>query len=442
MTAWLLTWVCQGAALVAVVAVALRAVPRLNAATRYAIWCGVLIAIACPPWISAAPAGEQPIYVPSVPDTSLSVLIGIWAAISFVNVVRLVSGLHAVYALRDRCRAFPRHLEARLPMWLETRDRGRRTELKICDAVPGATVLGFQRPCIALPSGLVDALAPAELDQIVLHEYAHVQRRDDWSRLAQALVLSALWIHPAAHLVSRSLNRQREMACDEWVVARTGFPKAYAKCLTHAAEVRGRMRGTPALLSAFLGTRHEIVQRVDRLLRMHRTPRRTMSLFWLAAAIAAMMIVSMQLQSVRFAELADAVLPQIGSAPVLWVRGVQEMQHVQDVQQVREVQQVQGVREVRGRITRHASQLAPVVTALAAPDGPRMSDLSARHFPAAYDAPIASIAPNAPAAPPALKSPIAPNRWSGVQIASAAKKTSIGVANVFSRAGVSLARSF
>jgi len=39
------------------------------------------------------------------------------------------------------------------------------------------------------------------------------------------------------------------------------------------------------------------------------------------------------------------------------------------------------------------------------------------------------------------------SRWSalgtpGIEIASAAKKTSVGVANVFSRAGVSLARSF
>ena len=34
MTAWLLTWVSQGVALVVVVAVVLRFVPRLNAATR------------------------------------------------------------------------------------------------------------------------------------------------------------------------------------------------------------------------------------------------------------------------------------------------------------------------------------------------------------------------------------------------------------------------
>ncbi|HET9469215.1 MAG TPA: M56 family metallopeptidase, partial [Vicinamibacterales bacterium] len=316
MTAWLLTWVWHGAALVAVVAVMLQLVPRLNAATRYAIWFGVLVAIAWPGWMSAAPAVDQPIYVPSAPDPALTVFIGIWAAISLLTLVRIVPSLHAIHSLRARCRAFPSHLEARLPMWLEARDRGRKTELKICDAIPGATVLGFHRPCIALPSALVDALTPTELDQIVLHEYAHVQRRDDWSRLAQALALCALWIHPAAHAVSRALNRQREMACDEWVVARTGLPKAYAKCLAHAAEVRGQLRGSPALLSAFLGTRHELVRRVDRLLTLHRRPRRSVSLPGLGAAIAAIMIVSMQLQSVRFAEIAEFVLPHVGAPMV------------------------------------------------------------------------------------------------------------------------------
>ena len=92
----------------------------------------------------------------------------------------------------------------------------------ICDAVSGATVLGFQRPCIALPSSLVDALTIDELDQVILHEHAHVQRRDDWTRLAQTLLMSVLWIHPAALFVSRALNREREMACDEWVVAQYG----------------------------------------------------------------------------------------------------------------------------------------------------------------------------------------------------------------------------
>ena len=67
---------------------------------------------------------------------------------------------------------------------------------------------------------------------------------------------------------------------------------------------------------------------------------------------------------------------------------------------------------------------------------------------------LAPIAPSVPFAgvypvpdAPVASSADAPIRWNalgtpGVEIASAARKTSVGVANVFSRAGVSLARSF
>ena len=128
----------------------------------------------------------------------------------------------------------------------------------ICDELPGATVLGLQRPVHRSAARALEALTIGELDQVILHEHAHVQRRDDWLRLVQTLLLSALWVHPAALFVSRALNREREMACDEWVVARTGSPKAYARCLARAAEVRGRMKAQSALVPALFGTRHDL----------------------------------------------------------------------------------------------------------------------------------------------------------------------------------------
>src|SRR5688500_82736 len=119
MTAWLLTWLWQGAALAGGVAVALRCGPRLNAATKHLIWCGLLVAITWLGWASspfvaltalqgcatnALPAsggtGLQPcrehagaeplLYVPSAPDLLLTIFIGIWAAMALVNLLRLL----------------------------------------------------------------------------------------------------------------------------------------------------------------------------------------------------------------------------------------------------------------------------------------------------------------------------------------------------------------
>ena len=452
MTAWLMTWLWQGSALAVGVAVALRCTPGVNAATRHLIWAGALVGLAWLGWgssptpVAAAPAHVEAVfYVPTAPDVLISTVVGIWMSVALIGLVRLLPSLRTLYALRDRCVPFPLDLESRLPLWLEAKQRGRRTELMICDELAGATVLGLQRPCIALPAALLEALTLGELDQVILHEHAHVQRRDDWWRLVQTLLLSVLWVHPAALLVSRALNREREMACDEWVVARTGSPKAYARCLARAAEVRVRMKAQCALAPALFGTRHDLVRRVDRLLKLKGQPRRNVSFAGSIAAALALVVSSVQLQGLRFAEIADAVLPSV-ARPIIAV-------YDEATTALTELPV-----DAELRFNRVRKQPDTPITAPAAPAAESVS-FSAPVAPIGLAEPIAPIAPIAPVPSVAFTglytvadAPVAPSadagsRWSalgtpGVEIASAAKKTSVGVANVFSRAGVSLARSF
>ena len=480
MTAWLLTWLWQGAALAGGVAFALRCVRRLNAATKHLIWCGLLVAItwlgcASSPFVALVAlkgcasdalqasggrglqpcrelAGAEPLlYIPSAPDHLLTIFTGIWAAIALVNLLRLLPSLHAVYALRDRCRAFPPDVEAQLPLWLEAKAQGRQTELTICDDVGGATVLGFQRPCIAIPSALIDALTRHELDQVVLHEHAHVHRRDDWARLLQTLLMSILWIHPAALLVSRALDREREMACDEWVVARTGLPKAYARCLARAAEVRGRVRTGLPLVPALLGGRHNLVRRVDRLLTV-KQPCRRVSLVAATVSACAIVVISVQLQGMHvFAEIGEILLPQV-SRPVVVIDGAAAAVRLKPdtdnyAPYAPNAPNAPDAPNAPGAPITSAFAPEPQIGTSVEADAP---SLSARAFPGAYsllDAPIAPNAPIAPIAPNPPNAPNAPNSWRamatpGIEVASAAKKTSVGIAGVFSRAGVSLARRF
>ena len=60
-----------------------------------------------------------------------------------------------------------------------------------------ACVLGLGRPVIVLPSILVEGLTDVELNQIVVHEYAHVQRWDDWSNLTYVAIAAVCGWHPA-----------------------------------------------------------------------------------------------------------------------------------------------------------------------------------------------------------------------------------------------------
>src|SRR5688572_32000255 len=119
MTAWFLTWLWQGSALAAGVAVALACAPRVNAATRHLIWWGSLAALIWIGWSNSPHSGlgpepvpgSEPVYIPTAPDFFITLFLGVWAAVALVSLLRVLRGLRGVYALRGRCRPFPARLE-------------------------------------------------------------------------------------------------------------------------------------------------------------------------------------------------------------------------------------------------------------------------------------------------------------------------------------------
>lgn len=102
---------------------------------------------------------------------------------------------------------------------------------------PGATVpmvVGLRSPVVLLPPSL-DGADEAELRLVLLHEFAHVRRRDSQAELLIQVVGGLLWWHPLYWLTASRLRVLREMACDE-VAAFGGYPReTYAKLLIRFA---------------------------------------------------------------------------------------------------------------------------------------------------------------------------------------------------------------
>ena len=113
----------------------------------------------------------------------------------------------------------------------------RQPQLLVSSHVSGPMSLGFFRPTIVIPRTILETLSHSELEQIVLHELAHLHRRDDWSNLAQKLIEAVLPIQPAVYWLGYPISLAREMACDDWVIAATGAPRPYAAALTKVAEL-------------------------------------------------------------------------------------------------------------------------------------------------------------------------------------------------------------
>jgi beta-lactamase regulating signal transducer with metallopeptidase domain len=123
-------------------------------------------------------------------------------------------------------------------------------------------VIGVREVCV--PRELFSELSRAEMDAVLAHELAHVERKDGlWFPLVAA-VQSALWLQPLNHLVSSYIRRSAELACDDRAVELTGSPLGLARALVHVAERASDAR-QPALVPTMVRRPNALLPRVRRL---------------------------------------------------------------------------------------------------------------------------------------------------------------------------------
>ncbi len=121
-------------------------------------------------------------------------------------------------------------------------------------------VVGYLRPVILMPVGLLAGLPVSQVEAILLHELAHIRRYDYLVNLLQVFVEGLLFYHPAIWWISDVMRTEREYCCDDVVVAVTGGAHEYAKAL----EFLERRRTSPGMAMAATGG--SLVNRIQRLL--------------------------------------------------------------------------------------------------------------------------------------------------------------------------------
>ncbi len=298
----------EGALIAGAAWLGLRCLPKLGAATRYAIWLCALAAIVLTPVLtvylserSLAPVADNAVtsarsdvfaavqprseaaHVPAaaaqapqttpqtapeparvdrepappaprkaqitVPQSLAAVVALVWILAACARGLLLVLNLRALAAIRRDAWLWSSAHE--YPVFLSHRVQ-----------VPIAA--GFARAAIILPASLVEQLRPDAVESIVVHEIAHLRRYDVWTNAFARIAEAFVALNPAAWFVLRRLAVEREIACDDWVVDRAGSGDTFARTLAAMAS-RGVCRAPIAAPSAF-GSRHAIVVRIERLL--------------------------------------------------------------------------------------------------------------------------------------------------------------------------------
>lgn len=294
----------QGLAIVVLYEAARRAMLRASSPhSRYLLACAALAAMAAAPlvtWAMLQPSGvslqvahriasaPRPLSSPasapaSVPSTSfagtaagagpsqfLLWVVMLWLSGAVVFWIRLAGGWMAAGRMRSMLvRPAPAEWQDALNRLGTRIGVSRPVRLLVSALVQVPTVVGWLRPVVLVPVGALAGLPAEHLEALLLHELAHIRRHDYLVNILQSIAEALLFYHPAVWWVSGHIRAERELCCDDLVVAVSRDALTYARALARLESYRPAYSG--AVLAAGGG---RLADRIARLLGQPRTAAR------------------------------------------------------------------------------------------------------------------------------------------------------------------------
>jgi bla regulator protein blaR1 len=300
----LLHFLWQGAVIAAGYAAVRVFVPASHAEARYASGLAALALIAiCPPLTLAivyphvviAAANAEPVAIDAVVATAGAASDGAsldwmlpWLVLSWVLGVAVMAWRafrqwQALERIAQHCAKPSSELERMLASLSRRFGLVRFVRVLVSSEIDTPTLIGWIKPVVLIPTAVALGFPRQQVELILAHELGHLRRYDHLVNLAQAVIETLLFYHPAVHWISREVRNDREVCCDRLVLRLTeGEPREYAQTLASLEE----LRLTPRV--ALAATGGVLLDRVRRIIDMPAprlaAPRPTIGLTLLVAA--------------------------------------------------------------------------------------------------------------------------------------------------------------
>lgn len=196
-------------------------------------------------------------------NTHASMIVMIWFVIFIARFIKLAANLVYVNRLK--------HYKTFSPSeeWMQKLDGliaslQIRRKIKMLESgiVKVPVVLGVLKPVILLPVGLLAHLPANEIEAILLHELAHIQRRDYLVNLLQNFAETIFFFNPALMWVSSMIREERENCCDDIAISVTNSKSNFINALIAFQEYK--YQGS-AYTVAFPGRKNQLLNRVKRI---------------------------------------------------------------------------------------------------------------------------------------------------------------------------------
>ncbi len=132
----------------------------------------------------------------------------------------------------------------------------------LSELVKSPVTIGFIKPVILVPIASINHLTVQQLEAVILHELAHIKRHDYLLNILLSIIELALFFNPFTRLINKSISKERENSCDDWVLQYQYNPSMYAEALLRIAV----LQKTPVMAMHAVKSKGELVARVQRMI--------------------------------------------------------------------------------------------------------------------------------------------------------------------------------
>ena len=183
----------------------------------------------------------------------VSVGVMIWGLVAMVFFIRLITGIVGLYRLTKSATAVS-------PSALPT-NMNPNLVIKQSSLIDTPMTWGFFQPVILVPP-FHQRLTDEQLKTILIHENAHIERKDFLLHFLTLLAGCLYWFNPFYWILKSRQTLEREKACDELVLSKGWRPTDYASQLVSIARTISQQPQLIRKMAVPLGGISQIKQRV------------------------------------------------------------------------------------------------------------------------------------------------------------------------------------
>lgn len=142
----------------------------------------------------------------------------------------------------------------------------RLPEIKILiNKEPLAFTAGLLNPYIYLSRGLIRNLDDKELEAVILHELAHIKRKDNLAIFSMLFLRNFLIGLPLSHFLFRVYVREKENAADDYAVTEMKEPTSLASAILKLARLNHLKSDPSPAYATFFPSRATAQSRITRI---------------------------------------------------------------------------------------------------------------------------------------------------------------------------------